>query len=339
VKTQVIARTPFTVSRIVYGCMGLGGEWSAPSITEQARRDSAAAVRAALDEGITIFDHANIYGGGKAEEAFSSVWADRPGLRQAIVLQTKCGIIFPNDPAPGLPGRYDFSRAHIVSSLEASLRRLKTDYIDILLLHRPDALVEPEEVAAAFDDLHFRGKVRCFGVSNHSAAQIELLRRCVTQPLVVNQLELNLVHNQLFDAGITTDQRVTLRAVQLAGTLEYCRLNDITIQAWSPLAHGAFARALDGSAAGSSDPRVKAVQEDPRILAAAKAANALAEKKRVDMDAILAAWILHHPARIQPVIGTIRPQRIRAACQADRVELTREEWYELFSAGRGSPVP
>jgi predicted oxidoreductase len=330
VKKQSIAHTPYTVSRIVYGCMGLGGGWNAASLTEASKEEAVAAVRTALDEGIDFFDHADIYGRGRSEQAFSSVWAARPGLRQSIVLQTKCGIRFANDPAPGLPHRYDYSRAHIVQAVEGSLRRLGTDWIDILLLHRPDALVEPEEVAAAFDHLHAAGKVRFFGVSNHSRAQIELLRKAITRPLVVNQLELNLVHNQLFNAGIATDQRVSLRTVQFEGTLEYCRLHDITVQAWSPLAHGAFARALDGTADASADPR---------FAGAAKAARALAEKKGVDADAILLAWILRHPARIQPVIGTIRPERIRSQCRADGVEMTREEWYELFAAGRGATLP
>jgi predicted oxidoreductase len=309
--------------------MGLGGGWNQEPVTEQAKKGAVAAVRAALDEGINFFDHADIYGRGKSEEAFSAVWSDSPGLREKIVLQTKCGIRFPDDPEPGAVGRYDFSREHIMRSVEGSLRRLKTDHIDILLLHRPDALVEPEEVADAFDQLHFSGKVGYFGVSNHSAAQIELLRRHVAQPLVINQLELNLVHNQLFNAGVTTDQRVSLRAVQLEGTLEYCRRNDITVQAWSPLAHGAFAKAL----ADAGGP-----QEDPRMREAALAAKALAKKKGVDMDAILLAWILRHPAGIQPVIGTIRPERIRAACKADSVALSREEWYSLFVAGRGSQM-
>jgi predicted oxidoreductase len=307
-KKQKISGTPLEVSRIIYGCMGLSGNAVAP-------------IRAALDSGIDMFDHADIYARGKAEEAFSAIWQDQPGLRPKVVIQSKCGIRFAGDPAAGDPGRYDFSRAHILRSVEGSLRRLKTDYLDILLLHRPDALVEPEEVASAFDSLHFTGKVRFFGVSNHSAAQIELLRRWVTQPLVVDQLELNLVDNQLFNAGITTDQRVTLRALQLAGTVEYCRLNAMTIQAWSPLAHGAFARG------------------EERVGAAARSAGAMAEKKGVDMDAILVAWILRHPAGIQPILGSTRPERIKAACKADDVELSREEWYELFSAGRGAAMP
>jgi predicted oxidoreductase len=335
VKKQAIAHTHLSVSRIVYGCMGLGGGWEPGQATEQSKKEAVAAVRAALDEGINFFDHANIYGRGKAEEAFSAVWKEIPGLREKIVVQTKCGIRFANDSAQGVPGRYDFSRDHILESVEGSLRRLKTDFIDILLLHRPDALVQPEEVAEAFERLHFSGKVRSFGVSNHSTAQIELLRRWVTQPLVVNQLELNLVHNQLFNAGITTDQHVNLRTVQLEGTLDYCRRSDITVQAWSPLAHGAFAKALAGGAAAGA----KGAQQDPRIMAAAQAAKAMADRKGVDMDAILLAWILRHPAGIQPVIGTTKPERIRAACKADAVELSREEWYSLFVVGRGGPVP
>jgi predicted oxidoreductase len=328
-KTLRIAHTPFDVTRIVYGCMGIGGGWNPGPLQDQTRKEALLALNAALAEGINFFDHADIYCRGRSEEAFSALWPEHPGLRPRIVIQTKCGIRFPDDPAPGAPGRYDFSREHILRSVEGSLRRLKTDYVDILLLHRPDALVEPEEVAEAFDVLCHTGKVRFFGVSNHSAAQIELLRRWVRQPLVVNQLELSLVYNQLIDEGITTDQKAGRRAAQLQGTLDYCRLHDVTVQAWSPLAHGAFVKALTG--AGSP--------EDPRIREAAQAAKALADKKGVDMDAVLLAWIIRHPAGIQPIIGTTKPDRIRAACRADGVELSREEWYSLFAVGRGSRLP
>jgi predicted oxidoreductase len=324
VKTQTIAGTPFVVSRIAYGCMLIGGGWGPGPLAEQTRTDALAAVRTALDEGITFFDHADIYSLGRSDEAFSGIWQDRPGLRQKIVLQTKAGIRFKDHPT-GSPMRYDFSKEHIVSSLEGSLRRLQTDYVDILLLHRPDALVEPEEVAAAFDSLFISGKVRSFGVSNHSAWQIELLTRWVKQPLVVNQLELNVMHNQLINAGVSVNQDAPLQPAHGEGTLEYCRLHDMTIQAWSPLAHGAIAKA----AAGQGDERSRGV---------AAAATALAKKKGVSMDAILLAWLLRHPAGIQPIIGTTKPERIHEACAADGVALTREEWYELFTAGRGRPV-
>jgi predicted oxidoreductase len=324
-KTYRIAHTPLTVTRIAYGCMGIGGGWDPGPLAEKTKKEGLASVRAALDEGINFFDHADIYGRGRCEEVFSGIWQDRPGLRPKIVLQTKCGIRFKDDPVKGVPQRYDFSRQHILESVEGSLKRLKTDYVDILLLHRPDALVEPEQVAAAFDELYVSGKVRYFGVSNHSARQIELLRRWVDRPLVVNQLELNVVHNQLVNAGVVVNQDEPAGPIHGGGTLEYCRLNDITVQAWSPVAHGRIARAALG-------------EGDPRMQGAAAAAAMLASKKGVSMDAILLAWLLRHPAGIQPILGTTNPQRIKEACRADGVELTREEWYGLLTAGRGTPV-
>jgi len=224
-----------------------------------------------------------------------------------------------------VPARYDYSKQHILSTVEGSLRRLKTDYVDILLLHRPDALVEPEEVAAAFEQLYVSGKVRYFGVSNHSAWQIELLKRYLPHPLVVNQLELSVVHNQLVNAGVVVNQDLPVMPTHGEGTLEYCRLNNITIQAWSPVAHGRIAKALAG-------------QGEERLRAAGELATTMAKKKGVSMDAILIAWLLRHPAGIQPIVGTTQPERIKEACKADDVELTREEWYSLFAAGSGSKV-
>jgi predicted oxidoreductase len=324
-KTYRIPNTPLEVTRIAYGCMGIGGGWAPGTLTERTKKDALAAVRAALDAGINFFDHADMYGRGRCEEAFSEIWQERPGLRERIVLQTKCGIRFEDDPVPGGVRRYDFSREHILHSVEGSLRRLKTDYIDILLLHRPDALAQPEEIASAFDSLGSSGKVRHFGVSNHSALQIDLLRRAVRQPIVANQLELNLVHNQLITAGTVVNQDEPARAIHGEGTLEYCRLHDIAIQAWSPVAHGALAKAAVG-------------QGDEKMRGAAAAANALAEKKGVGLDALLLAWLLRHPAGIQPIIGTTKPDRIREACAADDVLLTREEWYALLTAGSGRSV-
>jgi predicted oxidoreductase len=324
-KTYRIANTPLEVTRIVYGCMGIGGGWAKGPLAERTRKEALAAVNAALDQGITFFDHADIYGRGRCEEAFSGIWQERPGLRDKVVLQTKCGIRFEDDPVEGLLRRYDFSKEHILRSVEGSLRRLKTDYVDIFLLHRPDALAEPEEIAAAFDALQTSGKVRHFGVSNHSAWQIELLKRAVRQPFVVNQLELNIVHSQLITAGTIVNQDEPARPTHGAGTLEYCRLHDIRIQAWSPVAHGALAKAVDG-------------QGDQRMRSSAAAAKALAEKKGVSLDAILVAWLLRHPAGIQPVIGTTKPARIKDTCAADDVELTREEWYTLLAAGNGRSV-
>ncbi|HET6487359.1 MAG TPA: aldo/keto reductase, partial [Spirochaetia bacterium] len=219
-KTYAIKGTPARASRIAYGCMGIGGDWSSAPLTDQTRKDAMASVRTALDEGITFFDHADIYGRTKAEEAFSGIWKERPGLRPSIMVQTKCGIRFEDDPK-GAPARYDYSKEHILRTVEGSLKRLGTDYVDFLLLHRPDALVEPEEVAAAFDHLASQGKVRFFGVSNHNAWQIELLKRWVTQPLVVNQLEVNVLHNQLINAGVSVNQDAPAMPTHGEGTLEY----------------------------------------------------------------------------------------------------------------------
>ncbi len=314
-KTLRLGSTSLEVSRIALGCMRISRE----------RSEAIASIRAALDQGINFFDHADVYGRGQCEESFSAIWAEAPGLRGRIFLQSKCGIRPAGDPIPGASKRYDFSEAHILEAVEGSLRRLKTDYLDVLLLHRPDALVEPEEVARAFDKLHAQGKVRYFGVSNHTAAQIQLLQRWVRQPLVANQLQLSLVHTQLLDEGMDMNRDVSA-ANRSEGTLEFCRLHDITIQAWSPLAAG-----LLGGRAPS--------QPDPRLAGAAAKVAEMAAAKGVSAEAVLIAWLLRHPARIQPIIGTMNPQRIAAARQADGIELSREEWYALYVAGRGRDIP
>jgi predicted oxidoreductase len=320
-----IAKTDLEVSRIAYGCMGLAGGWTGAPLSDETRKAATRSVQAALDEGLDFFDHADIYGRGRCEEAFADIWTVHPGLRQKIVLQTKCGIRFSDDPEPGVPGRYDFSHDHIISSVEGSLKRLKTDSIDILLLHRPDALVEPDEVARAFDSLHSSGKVRHFGVSNHSAAQIELLRKSVTRPFVVNQLELNVVHSGLIEAGVSVNQDFPRAPIHGEGTLEYCRLHDITVQAWSPLAQGAVTGRLPKN-------------PEPRLTKTAELVGRLAREKGVAAEAILISWLLRHPAGIQPVIGTTNTERISGCCQATSVDLSREEWYALLGSGRGAPM-
>jgi predicted oxidoreductase len=283
-------------------------------------------VEAALEAGVTHFDHADIYCQGKSELVFSEVWSRRPGLRDQIVVQSKCGIRLPAESGAAF-GYYDFSREHIQRAVEGSLRRLRTDRLDVLLLHRPDTLVEPEEVAAAFDSLHASGKVLHFGVSNHSAAQLELLAKYVRQPLVVNQLELNIVHTGLIDQGVVMNRAGS--SYDGTGTLEYCRLHGITIQAYGPLAKGYLCgRPIDSRVEGAG-----------RLAAAAREVNQMAQQKGVTAEAICTAWLLRHPARIQPVIGTTDPARIKGACQGASIELDRAEWYRLFIAGRGGPVP
>ena len=201
-KTQKIAGTDLEISRIAYGCMSIGGSWDPKPLTNGNRKAAMAALHAALDAGITFFDHADIYCRGKSEEVFAGLWQDSPSLRQKIILQTKCGIRFGGDPASSSPARYDFSYEHILSSVEGSLKRLQTEYLDVLLLHRPDPLVEPEEVARAFDELESSGKVRYFGVSNHTAAEIALLKKYVHQKLIFNQVEFNLIHLHLINSGV-----------------------------------------------------------------------------------------------------------------------------------------
>jgi len=325
-KTTSIARTNLQVSRIAYGCMKIGGGWGSEPITAQTCKEAMAVVRAALEEGIDFFDHADIYCRGKSEEVFSTLWEEAPRLRSKIFLQSKCGIRFGDDPAAGAPPRYDFSYEHILHSVENSLKRLRTDYLDVLLLHRPDPLVEPEEVAKAFDELHDSGKVRCFGVSNHTAAQITLLQKFVIQPLVINQVAFNAIHTHLLDEGIVFNQDRPAKVVRNEGTIEYCRLIGITVQAWGSLAWGRLTGRKDVNLS-ESETRAAAIVAE------------LAKEKGVSGEAILIAWILRHPAHIQPVLGTTRPERVKAACQADGIELSREEWYRLFTAGRGEPLP
>jgi predicted oxidoreductase len=326
-KTQQIGNTPLETTRIIYGCMNIASGMEDASLAdEEKKREARVSVNAALEQGINIFDHADIYGKGKSEEVFSGIWDDHPNLREKVFLQSKCGIRFAGDSGPDAPHRFDFSYAHIINSVNGSLRRLKTDYLDVLLLHRPDPLVEPEEVAKAFDELYRSGKVRFFGVSNHSAVQIQFLKKYLTQPIIVNQMELNLLHSDLINAGVVSNQRQPATMIRGDDTLEYCRLNNITVQAWSPLAKGVL----------SWHERE---QHDPRIRKAASVVNGTAREKGVPPETILVAWLLRHPAGIQPVIGTTNPERIAASCLADYIELSREEWFRLFIAGRGEDIP
>ncbi|MDQ4076692.1 MAG: aldo/keto reductase, partial [Chloroflexota bacterium] len=235
-KTYRVPETELDVSRIGYGCMGLGS-WDQTPITDAEKSKAAEVVTTAFEQGINLFDHADIYALGKAEAVFGEVLQQMPELRDNIVIQSKCGIRFRDDPRPGAPARYDFSYDHIIRSVEGSLQRLQTDYLDILLLHRPDPLVEPEEVARAFDELQRSGKVRYFGVSNHTAGQIALLQNSIDQPLVINQIELNLLHAHPINEGVIANQEGG-EYTAAAGTLDYCRLHDIMLQAWSPVARG-----------------------------------------------------------------------------------------------------
>jgi predicted oxidoreductase len=322
--TTSIPHTDFKPSRIVFGCMNLGRRWDARPLTDDQRREAFLAIDAGIESGMNMFDHADIYCHGLSESVFGEYLRAHPSLRDGLIIQSKCGIRFGGSPSPGDPGRYDFSYAHLTGGVEGILRRLAIDHLDILLLHRPDPLVQPEEVARAFHDLQKSGKVRFFGVSNHTGPQIDLLKRYVEQPLVANQVELSLVHHYLISEGYMFN-RSEASSRLTGGTLDYCRRHDIRIQAWSPVAAGRATGNRDG------------MNEQQRNLAGVLAA--MGSSHGVSPEAIMLAWLLRHPAGIQPVIGSTQPSRIAAAREADGVELTREEWYILMNAAQGHNMP
>lgn len=264
--------------------------------------------------GIDFFDHADIYGGRMhhCESRFAAALRLTAAERDEIVLQTKCGIV----PDKGM---FDFSYEHIVAQVEGSLRSLRTDRLDVLLLHRPDALVEPEEVARAFDELEASGKVRAFGVSNHTPRQIDLLRTAVRQPLVANQLQLSITHAPIIAQPIAMNMAAEDQSIVRdgGGVVEYCRINGITIQAWSPFQGGFFTGVFLGN---------------PQYAELNAVIDRLAAAHGVTPIAIATAWIVRHPARMQVVLGTTTPERVTDAAAGADVELTREEWYELFRA-------
>lgn len=280
-------------------------------------------IETSCEAGITFFDHADCYGFGKSESVFSEAMEAAGIKREDVVLQSKCGIRKGRGRYPFCKQYYDFSKDHIIEAADGILSRLKTDYLDVLLLHRPDTLVEPEEVAEAFDILASKGKVCYFGVSNESPALVELLQKELNQRLIVNQLQFSPAHawmvNQQIFMNMNEDQSVG-RSCEI---LEYCREKNITIQAWSPFQHGFF----EGTFLGNDK------YQDLNLVL-----NDLAEEKGVTPEAVVIAWIMRHPAKIQPIIGTMNPQRIRNIAAAAEMEITREEWYEIYSAA-GNVLP
>jgi predicted oxidoreductase len=322
----MIPNTDLRVSRLCAGCMGLGGSWDKGSaLTKDDERRAAAFVDAALALGIDFFDHADIYTSGKAEEVFGRVMRSRPGLRDELVLQSKCGIRFAGDPA-GAPQRFDFSRDHIVAAVDRILARLGTDYLDILLLHRPDALMEGEEVARAFAELKSAGKVRYFGVSNQNRGIMEYLQSFLPDPLVANQLQMSLLHHGFAEAGISFNQAAPGYPDGWEGVLEYCRLKGVGLQAWSPLDRGA----LTGG-------DLSKLPESARKAAAL--VKEYADGRGLPPEAIALGWLLRHPAKIVPVLGTTKPERLADCAKALEADLSREEWYRLFEAARGHQMP
>ena len=272
-------------------------------------------INTALDLGLNFFDHADIYGGGKCEEIFAKAIGMKASIREKMLLQSKCGI------RPGTA--FDFSKEHILASVDKSLKSLKTEYLDALLLHRPDALMDPEEVAEAFGILHASGKVRHFGVSNQNPGQIKLLQKYVRQPLIANQLQLSITNCTMISQGIHNNMEVDAAVDRDGGVLNYCRLHDITIQAWSPFQHGFFKGTFLGS------------KEFPELNAKI---DEIAKKYKVSNTTIALAWLLRHPAKIQPITGTMNIQRLKDCAKAVKITLSRDEWYSIYLAA-GNTLP
>lgn len=287
-------------SRIALGCMRMAGH---------SEKEVDDIIFAALENGVNHFDHADIYGGGGSESSFGAFLKRHPEQRDNMIIQTKCGI---------RPGEYDFSYDHIIDAANGSLDRLGLDHVDLLLLHRPDTLMEPEEVARAFDELHASGKVGMFGVSNHNPMQIELLKTAVKQPIVANQLQLSVTESGMFTSGMNVNMKNPESVMHDGSVLEYSRINNITIQAWSPFLYGFFS----GIYVGNKE-KFPALNEKLTELAA---------KYGVSENGIVAAWITRHPAGIQIISGTMNPAHLVDVCEGANVTISHHDWYEIYRA-------
>ncbi|EAF9237421.1 aldo/keto reductase family oxidoreductase [Listeria monocytogenes] len=304
-KRITIGNSALTASEISLGCMRMA---------DLSKEDANKVINTALENGIDFFDHADIYGGGKSEEVFADAIDMNATIREKMILQSKCGI---------RQGFFDFSKEHIIASVEGSLKRLKTDYLDTLLLHRPDTLFEPEEVAAAFTELEKSGKVRHFGVSNQNPGQIELLKKYVDQELIANQLQFSIMHTGMIDTGFNVNMTIDPSLDRDGGILEYSRLNNMTIQAWSPFQYGFFEGVF---------------LDNDKFPELNKTIDKIAADKGVTNSAIAVAWIQRHQASFQTVVGTMNPGRIADIAKASDVTLSREEWYEIYRAA-GNQLP
>ena len=302
-KRLFLGKSELLVPNIGLGCMSMG---------KLSPEEASKVVNNALDLEIDFFDLADIYGGGKAEETLGKVIEMDPSIRERMLIQSKAGI---------RKGSYDFSKEHLLTSVDEILKRLQTDYLDVLLLHRPDALVEPEIVAEVFDELEKSGKVRNFGVSNHNPNQIELLKRYVKQPLIVNQMQFSVMHTGMVDAGINVNTKFDSGINRDGEILDYSRLEDITLQAWSPIKSGG-----DIFVDNENYPEVNAKLKE------------IGERYGLSNSAVAIAWILRHPANMQAIVGTMTPERLTDYAKASEVRITHDEWYEIYRAA-GNKLP
>ena len=301
-------------SRLAYGCWRVAGTWDPSEITAEGRAAGRRAIITAYESGYTLFDNADIYAGGEAERILGAALKEVSGMRDNVLVATKCGVRPPGTPDPNSPQRYDFSAEHILYSCEHSLKRLGVETIDVYMLHRPDYLADPEEIAKAFSTLKADGKVRDFGVSNFRPSLVTALQVALPMPLVVHQVEISLARLDCFNDG----------------TLDQCLIEKITPMAWSPLAAGLI---------GGGASRLLSWQRSYQPEKFLSQLDEVARQRGASRAAVALAWLLKHPSRIQPVIGSINPDRIRDAAKADEIELTREEWYRLLLAARGEPLP
>jgi predicted oxidoreductase len=304
-RTIKLGTSALEVPVVAVGCMRM---------SSMEKSEAERFIRTSMEMGANFFDHADIYGGGACEEIFADAIQMNADIREKMILQSKCGI---------RKGMFDFSKEHILASVDGILQRLKTDYLDVLLLHRPDALVEPEEVAEAFDQLESSGKVRHFGVSNQNPMQIQLLKKFVKQPIVANQLQLSITNTTMISAGVNVNMENAAAVNRDGSVLDFCRLNDITIQPWSPFQYGFF----EGVFLGND----KFPELNQKI-------DEIAAKHNVTNTTIAIAWLLRHPAKMQPVTGTMNINRLKDCVKASEVQLSREEWYEIYRAA-GNVLP
>ena len=313
-KTIRLGNSSLVGSRLAYGCWRVAGSWNPAEVTADSLAAGRLAVRAAYEAGYTLFDLADIYCRGRCEELFGEVLREISGMRERVFVATKCGIRRAGEPTPDAPQRWDFSGDYIVRACEESLRRMKLATIDLLMLHRPDYLADPHEIAGAFVQLHDAGKVRCFGVSNFRPSLVIALQAACPLPLIVNQVELSLPQRAAFQDG----------------TLDQCLERHMTPIAWSPLGGGLL---------GHGAKQLLAWQQSYRTDEIVKVLDAIAQARGVSRTVIAFAWLLKHPSGIVPIVGSTEPGRIREAVRATEIDLTREEWYRLLLAARGEALP
>lgn len=300
-----IGNGKINTSAIGLGCMRMN---------KLNNKEAEKVIRTCLELGINFFDHADIYGEGQCEEIFANAINMNETIREKMIIQSKCGI---------RDGLYDFSKEHILNSVDNILKRLKTTYLDSLLLHRPDTLMEPEEVAEAFRVLKESGKVKNFGVSNQNPMQIELLNKYLNDKIIINQLQFSIMHSGIIDCGLNVNTMFDGSLNRDGGILEYCRLKDITIQAWSPYQYGFFEGVfLDNEKFPDLNNKI----------------NEIASRYNVSNTAIATAWILRHPANIQVIVGSMNENRLKDICTSSNITLTREEWYDIYKAA-GNKLP